>query len=90
MQKNDGRSPLHLACLIGHLDVAKYLVDEKQCNSACADNNGWTAVHVACQNGHLDVAKYLVDEKQCNPACADNNGWTASACSLSKWASRCS
>ena len=60
------------SCRNGHLDVAKYLVDEKDCDPACKDNDGWTPLHSACRNGHLDIAKYLVDEKDCNPACKTN------------------
>ena len=41
----------------GHLDIVKYLVDEKKIDIP------ESAVYRAVKNGHLDVVKYLVDEK---------------------------
>ena len=43
-KKNGGRTPLHSACQNGCLDVAKYLVDEKNCDPACKKNDGRTPV----------------------------------------------
>ena len=55
---NDGTTPLMLACLFGHVDVAEYLLDQG-CDRDRADNNGWTALHAAAQGGHLVVAQVL-------------------------------
>ena len=67
-----GWTPLHSACESGHLDVAKYLIEEQQCDPACRNNNSWTPLRLACRNGHLEVAKYLIEEEQCDPACKNN------------------
>ena len=48
--------------------VAKYLIEEQQCNPESKRNNGLTPLHLACQNGHLEVAKYLIEEHHCFPA----------------------
>ncbi len=51
-------SPLMMASLKGHLDVAKRLI------AAGADVNktGWTPLHYAATNGHIDVIKLLLEE----------------------------
>ena len=60
---------MHLACLDGHLDVAKYLTEEQHCDPACKNSSSWILIHAAYQNGHLDVARYLAEEQHCDPAC---------------------
>jgi len=55
-------TPLHFAADKGHLDVVKYLVNQKTDINAQA--NGYspgTPLHLASQNGHLDVVEYLVN-----------------------------
>ena len=78
---NYSRTPLHLSCLNGYLDVARYLI-EKQCDSSCRDNNGRTPLHLACEGGYLKIATYLIEEQACNPASENKNGQTPlhSAC----------
>ena len=56
--------------------MAKYLIEEQQCDPACKNNDGKTPLHSACRDGHLDTAKYLVEEQQCDPACKNNYGAT--------------
>ena len=72
----DGTTPLHLACLNGHLEVAKYLVDVVKCSPEIEDLNKVTPLHSASQNGHLDVVQYLTSEKGCNPHSQNKNGNT--------------
>ena len=64
------RTPLH-ACEEGHLDVAKYLVEEGKADPSCQDENGVTPLHLAIFNGHLQVVQYLILEKQCDPESQD-------------------
>jgi len=47
------------ACLIGNLNLVKYLV-ENRADINKRDNNSWTSLHIACQNGDIEVVKYLV------------------------------
>ena len=67
---------LHCACLNGHLDMAKYLISDCQCNPQCSTNYGKTPLHYACQNGHLEIAKYLIMEHKCSPEHSNLNGYT--------------
>ena len=72
----EGTTPLYLACLNGHLEVAKYLVDELKCSAEMKDLYENTPLHAASQNGQLDVVQYLTNEKGCSPHCKNKNGTT--------------
>jgi ankyrin repeat protein len=56
-----GRSPLFLACLNGHLKLAKYLhiLGGEEQDVRRSDNYGKTPMHVACEQGHLHVCQWL-------------------------------
>ena len=60
MRTTFGKSPLHLACLQGHLKVVKYLLDEE--SEEGADNDGQLPIHDAACGGNLEIIKLL--EKQ--------------------------
>jgi ankyrin repeat protein len=53
-------SPLHLASAFGHLDIVRYLVEERNCHTECRTKNGNTSLHLAAQGGRLDTVKYLI------------------------------
>ena len=61
----DGFTLLHLASLHGQLDIAKWLVDEKQLDPLCLNYkmNGFTPLICASGSGQLDIVRWLVDEK---------------------------
>ena len=46
-----------------HLDVAKYLITEHNCNPQCKDKKGLTPLHYACESGQLDIVQYFHSEK---------------------------
>src|ERR1039458_1585983 len=60
--ENYGATPLHLASMEGHRDVAELLLSSKAEVNA-KDNNGWTPLHWAAAGGHLDVAELLLAGK---------------------------
>ena len=66
--KNDtdlsGRSGLHIASSIGHLNAVMTLV-ELNADLDTTETKGNTALHLACENEQFDVADYLVT-KGCN------------------------
>ena len=53
-----GATPLHMACLGGHLDIAAWCADQGL-EVTTADAQGALPLHTACFNGHLDVARWL-------------------------------
>lgn len=61
--KNDaGDTPLHLACIRGHIDVVKVLI------AAGADTNaktpdGWSPLHWAAFKGYMEIAGILIKNK---------------------------
>ena len=57
--------PLHLACLEGHLDIVKMLINSVvDVNLGDAEDNS-TPLHKACYRGHMDVVNYLIREVGC-------------------------
>jgi uncharacterized protein len=50
-------SPLMMAALKGHLDIAKKLI----ARGADVNKTGWTPLHYAATNGHLDMIRMLLE-----------------------------
>ena len=62
----EGITPLHFACMKGHLETVKYLISRCKCNPNHATSNGLTAIDIAQLRGHSKVVSYLRDEHQCS------------------------
>jgi len=56
----DGRSALHCACMGGHVDIVRYLVEEKNCSMNIITYDGYSALDIALQNGHWAVVSYIL------------------------------
>ncbi|WP_353272525.1 ankyrin repeat domain-containing protein [Wolbachia endosymbiont (group A) of Urophora cardui] len=67
-----GLTPLHFAALFGDLELARYLVDEKDCSFNVLDKYGKSPLHIASENGRIELVKYLVGEKKANINVLDN------------------
>ena len=52
-------TPLHLACMQGHLDIAQYLYFECECSLQCEDKDGWKPIELAGFHNHTDIMKYF-------------------------------
>ena len=71
-----GRTPLHMACEKGHLDLVKYLVEQKNANISALDNNDNTILHLACFHDNMPVIKFIVEELKFPINIQNKNGWT--------------
>ena len=57
----DGYSPLHYACLQGHLSVAKKLNEQHPFQNDLFTHNEDTPLHLAAKNSHAPIVKFLLD-----------------------------
>ncbi|CAH2006651.1 unnamed protein product [Acanthoscelides obtectus] len=62
IKKNEkGETQLHTACIHGHLQVVRHLLDLGHPVNV-RDFSGWMPLHEACNHGHLEVVKLLVEK----------------------------
>ena len=54
-------SPIHYACRSGHLNVARYLLEQDPTIIKDIDEEVWTPLHYACYNGHLRIVQLLLE-----------------------------
>ena len=57
---HDGSTPLHLASSVGHVEVARVLV-EHGADVTDRDEHGWTPLHEASEAGMVEVARILIE-----------------------------
>jgi len=58
-----GRTPLCLACIIGHTKIVHALVNGAS-NILHQANDGMTPMHYAARGGYLEIVKYLLHRRQ--------------------------
>ena len=57
----EGWTILHCACNQGHLNIVKYLLEEKHMNPNVKDGkNRYTGLQLAAMNDHIDVVQYFL------------------------------
>ena len=54
------------ACVGGHLDVVRYLTEERQCDPLAKDVNGYPAILAATVSNNIHILKYFVEERGCD------------------------
>ncbi|XP_062605992.1 uncharacterized protein LOC134267803 [Saccostrea cucullata] len=74
IQNEHGSSPLHLACVIGNLEIVTTLVTHGA-NVNIPDKTGSTSLHIAVKHEHRDVISFLIF-KGANVNARDNDGCT--------------
>ena len=61
----NGRIPLHYACIFGKLDMVKDFLDQNEAEAmqmlSMRDNKGATPLHLAVHNGNLQIVQYMVE-----------------------------
>ena len=55
------RSPLHIACSLGHFEMVRLLI-KAGCNIDACSENGRTPLHEACIGGHYKVIQLLLSK----------------------------
>ena len=63
---NEDKTPLHIACEAGRLDIVMYLVNDQKVDPGYTSGDN-TPLHGACGGGNLELVKFLVEEKKCDP-----------------------
>uniref|UniRef100_A0A4W4G7V7 Protein kinase domain-containing protein n=1 Tax=Electrophorus electricus TaxID=8005 RepID=A0A4W4G7V7_ELEEL len=71
----DGRTPLQVACMYGHLRIAKLLLARGAYANA-ADSGQATALHLAAGEGHFRLVRLLLSSGACTN-CVDGCGYSA-------------
>ncbi|KAK6940898.1 Ankyrin repeat [Dillenia turbinata] len=56
----EGRSPIHVAAVNGHVESVRFLVSIGG-DSSLAASDGWTALHCAASEGHLETVEVLLN-----------------------------
>lgn len=62
-----GENPLHVACIAGHLDFVKKVIELKKELAMELNQNGVTPLHIASAAGNIEIARELlkVDSNLC-------------------------
>eukprot|EP01048_Picozoa_sp_COSAG05_P016222 COSAG05_NODE_2062_length_3622_cov_2.109282_2_plen_558_part_00 len=74
-----GQNGVHMAAMMGHLEVLTYLLNEGGLDPNTADNRGWTALHFAASQARALVIHYLVQTVRCDIFAEDMEGQDAVA-----------
>nr|XP_053654675.1 ankycorbin-like [Cherax quadricarinatus] len=64
--KVKGKSALHIAAAVGHIDCVKILLAATDPN--CQDDDGWTPLHCAARRNHSGVLQVLLNDSRCDPS----------------------
>ena len=60
---NDGYTPLHLACIKGHINIVRILLFLKEIDVNIVNKNDGTALHIACKKNNMQIVSILVSFK---------------------------
>lgn len=74
MRFDDNQTPLHIASIMGHSAIAKYLL-ENNADTNVQDSSGSTPLHEAVRYGHIEIIRHILDSGA-NINAQDNLGKT--------------
>ncbi|KAL3747176.1 hypothetical protein ACJRO7_016023 [Eucalyptus globulus] len=69
-------TPLHVACMQGHVQFAKDLLAHKRDWAMELDSQGHTPLHWASANGYVEIARKLLQSDPLACLVHDEDGWT--------------
>uniref|UniRef100_A0A1X7U151 Death domain-containing protein n=1 Tax=Amphimedon queenslandica TaxID=400682 RepID=A0A1X7U151_AMPQE len=72
----NNRGETVLYCAVKHIDVVKYLINERNCDIMATDILGYTPFHCAADWGTPEVVEYFLSTDNCDPLAKDNEGRT--------------
>ena len=76
----EGHTVLHLACLVGHLDMVDFLL-ERGANVDAVDDDGWTPIFSAITEDYLEIVSVLI-KHDCNVNVIDEKGYSPLHCAV--------
>ena len=82
------RTPLHVACSLGRLEMVKLFVEEMRMNVDACSMTGQTPLHEACIGGHYGVLKLLLSAVS-DLDVVDSNGLSAAHYCALKGEAKC-
>ena len=59
------RTPLHLACQYGHIEIVQHFIQELKCDPEPKDKYGYTPLQLASLHGQVNIVQYFAQEKVC-------------------------
>lgn len=59
-QDDDGKTALHLACMLGNLSMVRLLMEDSKCLVNIHDNRGETPLHIACSSLNDAIIRFLI------------------------------
>jgi len=76
---NDEVTPFFIACVNGHIDIVKRLLNNKRVDINQALNRDVsTLLFIACENGYIDIVKHILGrDVNLNVNCKDYKGMTS-------------
>jgi len=72
------RTAVHMACIHGHLNIVKYLINSGCDANYCRDTDGCAALHLASENGYASIVRFLLGSSRygINISASNGNGDT--------------
>jgi ankyrin repeat protein len=61
----DAMTPLMLACMYSFTEIAKYIMDQKECKRDFINKNKQTALMIACKNKSYDIIEGFIKYDDC-------------------------
>ncbi|MCD7463130.1 hypothetical protein HAX54_050014 [Datura stramonium] len=80
---SQGRTPLHIAAIHGHVEVIQFLVSVGS-DPDMLDSQGWTPLHFAAHQGHVEAVDFLLNHSTFAKYALTKQGKTAFELAIDK------